>query len=372
MKIGLLVGMEDTFPNALQERMEERAADITVEVIALEGTELDDLCEYDVIFDRISHEVGYYRSYVRHARLSGVRVVNDPFLVGSDDRFFDAAFAERLGVSVPRTVLLPQKSYPDTITPASLRNLIWPVPFDRHLEAVGTPALLRPVGSRGWRLATRISSLDDLMTAYDRTGTETMMLQEAVPWSRYVRCIVVGGDRVIVARYDPEYRQYLEDPDYLEPLLEERIVRDAAVVAGALGYGICAIEFAIVEDKPYAVEFVNPVPDFERSILTPFWFEKVVEATAGYLVELVRAGREMIELKNPRGGGLIASVTDLSLPRGSDRKSPVKKKAGTKKPAAKKPAVNRSSAKKKATKKKVAKKKVAKKKVAKKKTRNTR
>ncbi len=333
MRIGLLVGMEDTFPRALRERVEERAADVRVEVIALDGTGLDELSDYDVIFDRISHEVGYYRSFVRHARLSGTRVVNDPFLVGSDDRFFDAAFAERLGLSVPRTVLLPQKSYPDTITPASLRNLTWPVPFARHLEAVGTPALLRPVGSRGWRHATRVTSLDEFMAAYDRTGTETMMLQEAVPWSRYVRCIVVGGDRVIVARYDPEYRQYLEDADYLEPALEERVVHDAATVAAALGYGICAIEFAIVEDDPYAVEFVNPVPDFERSILTPFWFEKVVEATAEYLVGLARLGRETLDLQKPRGGGLIASVTELSSPGGAGGEAPAKKKASTKKKA---------------------------------------
>ena len=317
MKIGLLVGMEDTFPRALLERILERGAeqvpngDVEAEFVVLSGTGLDELSDYDVIVDRISHEVGFYRSHVRHARLSGTRVINDPFLASGDDRFFDAAFASRLGVSVPKTVLLPQKDYQDTVTPASLRNLAWPIPFEAHLEAVGSPAVLRPVGPRGWRHATRVSSLDELMAAYDRTGAEPMMLQEAVPWSRYVRCIVVGGDQVIVARYDPEYRQYLEDADYLESDVEERVVRDAAVIATALGYDVCAIEFAIVDDEPFAVEFVNPVPDFERSILTPFWFEKVVEAVACHAIALARKGKEKIDLKRPGGGGLLASIAGL-------------------------------------------------------------
>jgi len=360
MKIGLLVGMEDTFPAALLERLQDMGDDVIAEMVTLGGTDFDEACPYDVILDRISHEVGYYRAYARHARLSGTRVINDPFLVGSDDRFFDASFARRLGVKVPKAVLLPQKSYPETVSPASLRNLTWPVPFDRHFEFVGAPALLRSCSSRGLRHATRVTSYDELMAAYDRTGTDTMMLQEAVPWSRYVRCVVIGGDRVIVARYDPEYRQYLEDADYLEPELEERIVRDASAVASGLGYGVCAVEFAIAGDEPFAVEFLNPAPDFERSILTPYWFDKVVEASAGYLHEQGAAGREEVDVRRSRGVGLVASVTDLG-----PAPAAAKPAAGGKK--TRKKAAPPSSSKKKAGKVQTAKRKPSKRKTAKKK-----
>jgi hypothetical protein len=361
MKIGLLVGMEDTFPRAFLDRLGERKVKgLEASLLTLGGTDFDAIDECDVIVDRISHEVAYYGAYLRHARLGGTRVVNDPFLTSCDDRFFDTAFAHRLGVRVPKTVLLPQKGYPETVTGASLRNLTYPIPWETHIETVGLPALLRPVGLRGWRHVARVSSLEELFAAYDLTGTEVMMLQETISWNRYVRCIVIGG-QVIVARYDPEYRQYLEDADYLEPALEERCVRDASKIAKALGYDMCAVEFAIEDDVPCAVEFVNPVPDFEQSILGAFWFDKVVEAMVEHCIGLAKAGREKIDLSRPQGGGLVVSVAGIGgRPRKTAKKKAAKKKA-TKKKATKKKATKKKATKKKATKKKATKKKATKK-----------
>ena len=50
-------------------------------------------CRYAVLVDRISHEVPYYRSYLKHAVLQGVTVVNNPFMWTADDKFFGASLA---------------------------------------------------------------------------------------------------------------------------------------------------------------------------------------------------------------------------------------------------------------------------------------
>jgi hypothetical protein len=136
-----------------------------------------------------------------------------------------------------------------------------------------------------------VNDLGELLRAFDRSSDSVMMLQEDVNWNRYVRCLVFGGEQVIVARYDPEYRQYLPDGDYLEADLEELLVHDAARLAKALGYDLCAREFAITDEGPVAMEFINPVPDFEVAIVTPFYFDKIVEAVAHMLLRFAKGGR---------------------------------------------------------------------------------
>ena len=37
------------------------------------------------------------------------------------------------------------------------------------------------------------------------------------------------------------------------------------------------IEFAVEGDVPYAIDYLNPAPDFERDRITPFYFSHVVE-----------------------------------------------------------------------------------------------
>ena len=94
------------------------------EFVRLAGTRMDEAPEYRVIVDRISHEVEYYRGYLKHAVLHGTYVINNPFWWTADDKFFNYSVVQKLGVTVPKTVLLPQKNYPPDVdlTAESLRS----------------------------------------------------------------------------------------------------------------------------------------------------------------------------------------------------------------------------------------------------------
>ena len=94
----------------------------------LTGTKMGEPSGYAVIVDRISHEVEYFRAMLKHAVLEGAYVINNPFWWTADDKFFNYAVAAQLGVAVPKTVVLPQKSYPAGIdlTAESLHNLGYP------------------------------------------------------------------------------------------------------------------------------------------------------------------------------------------------------------------------------------------------------
>jgi len=80
-KIGLLVGREWSFPPAFIEEVNRRQAGVVAEYVSLDITRMGVPGEYAVIIDRISHEVGFYRAYLKHASLLGTKVVNNPFNV---------------------------------------------------------------------------------------------------------------------------------------------------------------------------------------------------------------------------------------------------------------------------------------------------
>ncbi|MDQ6699074.1 MAG: hypothetical protein M3Z36_02675, partial [Acidobacteriota bacterium] len=151
-KIGIIYGMEKTFPGALVDRIDSIAASrITAEHIHIGAVKMAEPSGYRVIVDRISHEVPYYRCYLKAAALQGAVVINDPYWWGSDDKFLECHIAQRVGVAVPKTLLVPNKAYVEGVTGDSLRNLQAPLDWDAMLDYVGRPAVMKPAIGGGWK-----------------------------------------------------------------------------------------------------------------------------------------------------------------------------------------------------------------------------
>jgi hypothetical protein len=289
VKVGLLCGREYAFPPAFIERVNQLGAPhgITAEFVKLTGTTMGEPSGYRVIVDRISHEVEYYRAFLKHAVLTGTYVINNPFWWTADDKFFNYAVAQKVGVAVPKTIVLPQKSYPADIdlTAESLHNLGYPIDWDGMLDYVGRPAILKPFSGGGWKHVYKVNNRDELIAAYDVTGPYCMTLQQFIHFDQYVRCFTFGKTDITPVRYDPHERRYLVEHEYLTPALGERIVRDAQTLNLALGYEMNTIEFAVENGVPYAIDFLNPAPDFERDRITPHYFDLVVEKMAALVID---------------------------------------------------------------------------------------
>jgi len=295
MKVGLLCGREYAFPPAFLERVNAIGAEhgITAEFVTLTGTKMGEPSGYRVIVDRISHEVEYYRAFLKHAVLTGTYVINNPFWWTADDKFFNYAIAQKVGVAVPRTVVLPQKSYPADLdlTSESLHNLGYPLDWDGLLDYVGRPAILKPYSGGGWKHVYKVNTREELIAAYDGTGPYCMTLQQFIHFDQYVRCFTFGKTDIVPVRYDPHERRYLVEHSYLTPELGARIVTDAQTLNTALGYEMNTIEFAVENGVPYAIDFLNPAPDFERDRITPHYFEIVVDKMARLVVDRALSGK---------------------------------------------------------------------------------
>jgi len=241
---------------------------------------------YDVIIDRISHEVPFYRAYLKHAALAGARIINDPFWSSADDKFLDCSLGLALGLNIPRTALLPQKAYRRGIVAEHLSNLEYPLDWDRIIEYVGFPAYLKPFDGGGWREVSEVNNPSELMDKYDASGTDCMLLQECIPWERYVRVYSVGRRDALVIPYDPVYRRYLSVDGYLGRALEKTIVDHTLIINKALGYDVNTVEFAIADGIPYAIDYMNPAPEADWYSLGPSNFDWLVTRLSDYAIEL--------------------------------------------------------------------------------------
>src|ERR1043165_1877202 len=282
-KVGLLVGRERTFPVSLIESINERGGgEVVAEFVKLGGVRLDWPKAYDLIIDRISHEVPFYRGFLKRAALQGTIIINNPFWWSADDKFFNFSLATKLGVAIPKTVLLPQKNYSEGIPSDSLRNLEFPLDWEAIAEHVGFPAIIKPFDGGGWKNVSRVDSLEELWRVYDTTGTLCMALQEMIDWDRFVRCYCIGQQDVLIMPYDPRKpylsgEQYVHDPTYLSGEVAERVARDVLTLNRALGHDINTVEFAIQDDIPYAIDFMNPAPDAELASVGEFYHRWLTE-----------------------------------------------------------------------------------------------
>ena len=293
-KVGLLCGREFSFPPAFIERVKTLGAKdgVTAEFVRLGGTRMDEPAKYRVIVDRISHEVEYCRGYLKHAVLQGSYVINNPFWWTADDKYFNYSVAAKLGVAIPKTVLLPQKGYPKDvdINAESLHNLEFPIDWDALLDYVGRPAILKPYSGGGWKHVYKVHTKEELWAAYDQTAPYCMTLQEFINFTQYVRCFTFGKRDILPVHYDPKDRRYIVDHKYLSAEIGERVVKDAQTINVALGYEMNTIEFAIQDGVPYAIDFLNPAPDFERDRITAFYFEQVVDRMARLVIDRALSG----------------------------------------------------------------------------------
>jgi hypothetical protein len=292
LKVGLLVGREWSFPPAFIDEVNRRDAGVVAEHVKLGATSMDEPCPYAVIIDRISHEVPYYRTYLKHAVLQGATVVNNPFMWSADDKFFEASLATRLGVASPKTLALPNKDYvPGIVHEESLRNLIYPLDWRAIADHIGMPCVLKDAHGGGWKEVYICHSLDELVHHYNSSGRLTMIVQEMIQWEHFVRCLVLGRRDVLAMKYDPRERRYLVEHEHMSPALGERVVADSLKLVNALGYDMDSMEWAIRDGIPYAIDFMNPAPDMDVNSLTPFYFDWVVQHMASMAIALAKAPR---------------------------------------------------------------------------------
>ena len=283
-KVGVLFGQEDTFPFAFVDRVNSKRADgVVAEPVRIDKLIQGDPADYAVIIDRISQDVPFYRAYLKNAALNGAAVINNPFWWSADEKFFNNCLATKIGVAVPKTVLLPSKDHPTDTGAKSFRNLAYPLDWEGIFSYVGFPAYFKPFAGGGWKHVYRLTGPEDFFRVYDQTGQLVMMLQEEIVFKEYFRCYAIDCRDVRIMQYDPKqpfHLRYVRNGPPVDPALLQKVHDDVLALNRWLGYDFNTVEMAVRDGVPYAIDFCNPAPDADVNSIGEDNFAWVVEAAA--------------------------------------------------------------------------------------------
>lgn len=329
-KIGILFGMENTFPHAFVERVNSKnIPGIVAEAVSIEMVQQAAPTDYAVIIDRISQDVPFYRAFLKNAALCGTAVINNPFWWSADEKFFNNCLAEQIGVPVPKTVLLPSKERPDDTTETSFRNLKFPLAWEKMFEYIGFPAYMKPHAGGGWKSVYKVNDPNDLFEKHSETGQLVMMLQEEIVFDDYFRCYCLAQKDVHIMPYEPRnphHLRYAAEMKTTGPAAKKLLatIKEYTIrLNKALGYDFNTVEFAVRDGIPIAIDFCNPAPDADVYSVGQENFDWIVEAAANMAIERAQNNQEG---KMNLTWGSFVRTSAMNLPIGNLAKGDVEKK----------------------------------------------
>ncbi|MFK7833455.1 MAG: hypothetical protein AB8B52_09265 [Winogradskyella sp.] len=353
-KIGILFGQEDTFPWAFIDRVNEKIKaqgikNMMAEAVSIDTVEQAKSDEYAVIIDRISQDVPFYRAYLKNAAITGTAVINNPFWWSADEKFFNNALAESIGVPVPKTFILPSSHRPEGTDENSFRNMKFPFDWEKMFKTIGFPAYMKPHDGGGWKSVYRVESPEDLWAKHGETENLVMMLQEEINFTEYFRCYALGTDQIHIMQYEPRnphHLRYVLDGPPVDKKILDLVESYCIKLNKALGYDFNTVEFAVRDGVPYAIDFCNPAPDADIHSVGQDNFDWIVENAAD--MAIAKAKQYKKGKMNLTWGTFVTD--QMAAPKAKTKSvSKAKKtkgKAPVTKAVAKKPAIKKVAAKK--------------------------
>ena len=137
---------------------------------------------------------------------------------------------------------------------------------------------------------------------------------------------MVGQKKVRTMPYDPRRphaERYLKDfarPRTLHArLLWRKMEEDAIKLCRALGYDLNSVEFAVKEGTPYAIDFMNPVPDADVHSVGETNFAWIVDQVAELAITRARSAPRVAGQRGP-------SYLGLAHAKAGSRKRPAARK----------------------------------------------
>lgn len=287
-KIGVLRGQENIFPQALIDSINNaNEPGIIAEMVSIDKFVQGQPSGYDVIVDRISHDVPFYRAWVKNAAAFGAAVLNNPYWLDTEEKLIANVVAEHLSVPVPKSVLLPSNQHPPDTNENSFRNLAMPLDWNGIFSHIGFPAYMKPFSGGGWKNVYKLRSPEELYAKHQETGTLVMLLQEEIVFDAYFRCYCIGGTDVHIMPYEPRnphHERYVADFPHVTDAQKELIHKHVITLNNALGYDINTVEFAMRDGIPYAIDFTNPAPDANPDSVGQHNFDWLLKAVTDMVI----------------------------------------------------------------------------------------
>ncbi|HWD79322.1 MAG TPA: hypothetical protein VG497_10570 [Kribbella sp.] len=300
--IGLLLGAEEDWPQAFEALLQRvgpvpldgREHEFGSRRLTIEPFDLNDPVRVGLVIDRLAYWYYHPREWLKKASLmNGTYLLNSPFTFQSMEKHSAYCAMLRLGLKIPRTVLVPYKNPVDNVRWAyTSAKYNQPFDLDAIADDLGYPLYMKPFDGGGWRGVSRIRDREDLHRAYDQSGEMLMHLQATVDYDKFARALSIGAETMVMdfRPDEPMHNRYAVSHDFLSPSAGHQTVAISRIVNAFFGWEFNSCEMLVAGDEVYPIDYANACPDVAVTSLH-YYFPWAISALVKWSVFCLATNR---------------------------------------------------------------------------------
>ena len=300
--VGLLLGAETDWPEAFEQILRlvgpvtvgGTTHTLTSERLTIEPFELTDPARPDLVIDRLAYWYYHPREWLKKAALvNDTYLLNSPFTFQSMEKHSAYCAMVRLGLKVPRTVLVPYKNPVDNVRWAyTAQHYNQPFDLDAIADDLGYPLYMKPFDGGGWRGVSRIEDRAALHRAYDESGEMLMHLQATVDYDHFARALSIGPETMVMdfRPEQPMHHRYAVSHDFLSANAGHEVAAISRIVNAFFRWEFNSAEMLVAGDEVYPIDYANACPDVAVTSLH-YYFPWAITALVRWSAYCVVTGR---------------------------------------------------------------------------------
>jgi hypothetical protein len=302
--IGLLLGTEEDWPRAFETLVARigpikdasgTTHTVTTERITMEPFDLRDKPRYDLVVDRLAYWYYLPREWLKKvALMDDVYLLNSPFTFQSMEKHAAYCAMLRLGIKVPRTVLVPPKNPPENARFAyTAAKYNQPFDLDEIAQGIGYPLFMKPYDGGQWIGVSRVTDSAQLHRAYDESGQRLMHLQGSVEgFDVFARSLSIGAETMIMhfRPEEPMHDRYAVDHDFLTPELGDEVTTISRLINAFFRWEFNSCETLVRGTEAHPIDYANASPDVALTSLH-YYFPWAMSALLKWCTFCVVTGR---------------------------------------------------------------------------------
>jgi hypothetical protein len=323
--IGMLLGVEEDWPAAFEALLGRADLSVreggethhfTTERMTIEPFDLRMKPRHSLVIDRLGWWYPMPREWLKKVVLMDrVHLLNNPFTFQAMEKHAAYCAMIRLGLKVPETWMLPNKTPPDNPRfQGTAERYLRYFDLEAVARAVGMPLYMKPFDGGAWVGVSRIDNAETLYRAYDESEQRLMHLQASVDgYDVFARSLGIGAESVVL-HFHPEkpmHDRYSVDHSFLTPSAGEEVLTILRTVNAFFRWELNSCETLIRGDDVYPIDYANATPDLALTSLH-YYFPWAIRSLLKWVVFCCVTGRLQTVDLNTEQYYAIADRTDLS------------------------------------------------------------
>ncbi|MGD0195067.1 MAG: hypothetical protein ABSC35_09430 [Candidatus Dormibacteria bacterium] len=323
--IGMLLGVEEDWPAAFEALLGRADLSIrergethrfTTERVTIEPFDLRMKPRHSLVIDRLGWWYPMPREWLKKVVLMDrVHLLNNPFTFQAMEKHAAYCAMIRLGLKVPETWMLPNKTPPDNPRfQGTAERYLRYFDLEAVARAVGMPLYMKPFDGGAWVGVSRVENTETLYRAYDESEQRLMHLQASVDgYDVFARSLGIGAESIVL-HFHPEkpmHDRYSVDHSFLSARAGDEVLTILRTVNAFFRWELNSCETLIRGDDVYPIDYANATPDLALTSLH-YYFPWAIRSLLKWVVFCCVTGRLQTVDLNTEQYYKIADRADLS------------------------------------------------------------